>query len=177
MDEESQSRVTQLLGWGIGLAVVGFGGFVASLMGATVQRMQSHGRDVSLYFYCALAILTFLAGLGMVVVGLLMGAGHAFGSNRNMPEQKSGAVYVVAVVITDKRGEYVYDMSMHDPDDLRYFVQIRFPNGTAREFETAYEVATTVGEGLYGNITYQGKWLSSFERVLVDVQRPVPPRW
>lgn len=162
---------------GAALAVLGLGGFVFALVGATLQRVQTHGRDVSLYFFCALGILAFLIGVGMVIAGLMMGAGHAFGNDRRMPVQKAGPVYIVAVVMTDKRHEHVFDMTMHDPEDLRYFVQVRFPDGTARELETAYEVMAGVGEGLYGNITYQGKWLSSFERVLVDVQRPVPPRW
>lgn len=177
MDEESQSRVTQMLGWGIGLMVVGLGGFVVSLVGATLQRAQTHGREVGLYFFCAIAILMFLAGLGLLIGGLMMGAGHAFGNDRRMPVQTAGPVYIVAVVITDKRHETVFDITMYDPEDLRYYVQVKFPDGTAREFETAYEVISTIGEGLYGTIRYQGKWLSSFDRVLVDVQRPVPPRW
>lgn len=51
---------------------------------------------------------------------------------------------------------------MFDDNDLRCYVQVEFPNGHKREFETHRVVLGAIGEGMRGTITYQGKWLSKF---------------
>ena len=54
------------------------------------------------------------------------------------------------------------DPEFHDPAELRYLVQFEIPGRGKVELEAAAEVFNQVGEGMNGNIIYQGRWLNQF---------------
>ncbi|MES1147488.1 MAG: hypothetical protein ABUL49_01930 [bacterium] len=172
MEDESQSRIAQFIGFGVALIVASLVGFFLAYIGGVARAVQSSGKDTNLFFFCALAVFGFVLGVGLVITGLVLGGKEAFGNNAKKPMQRGGPVYIVACLVMDRKNEPVFDAEMYDVEDLRFYVQVKFADGTAKEFETAYEVMGTIGEGMWGYIVYQGKWLNSFERILVDPQRP-----
>jgi hypothetical protein len=109
-----------------------------------------------------MAVVLFPLGLVMVVAGMAMGWGEAFGDPSKKPIQRASGVYVVAKVVADKRANPVIDPEFHDPADLRYLVQVEFANRSKAEFECAGEVFNGIGEGMNGDIVYQGRWLNQF---------------
>lgn len=103
------------------------------------------------------------AGILLVVIGLGAGWSEAFGDPRKKPIQRAYGIYVIAKLIVDKRSEPVMDPEALDPSELRYLVQIDLKdNKGKKEFETSGEVFNQVGEGMDGDIVYQGRWLSQF---------------
>ena len=177
MEDESQSRIAQCIGFGVALIVIGLVGFGLMYLAGMMRAFQTSGRDTNLFVFSGMAVLAVLLGLGLVITGLLMGGKEAFGNDRNKPQQRGGPVYIVACLTMNRQNDPIFDASIYDPDELRFYVQVKFADGTAKEYETAYEVMGTIGEGMWGYIVYQGKWLSSFEKILVDVQRPTPSKY
>ena len=106
--------------------------------------------------------LLLLAGLVLIGVGIATGWGSAFGDPRKRPVQQASGVYVIAKVIVDDQAQHVFEPSVYNPDELKFLIQIRFPNGKSVEFETSPDVYDEVGEGMMGDILHQGKWLSQF---------------
>lgn len=153
---------------GIILVLVGIGLTVGAMAVGAQQAVNTLGRNQSLLQLSGLPLLLVILGIAFAGIGLLIGASQAFSNDRMAPVQKASAVYVVACIAANELGEHVFEPDMYDPEDIRYYVQVRMADGATREFETAREVVDTLGEGLWGNITYQGRWLSSFERILVD---------
>ena len=172
MEDESQSRIAQLIGFGVVLIVLGLIGFGVMFVGGVFRAMQTSGKDTNLFVFSSAAAIAVLVGIGMLVAGLVMGGREAFGDNSKQPQQRGGPVYVVACLVMDRQNEPVFDAEMFDEDELRFYVQVKFADGTPKEFETAQDVMGSIGEGMWGYIVYQGKWLNGFERILVDPQRP-----
>jgi hypothetical protein len=109
-----------------------------------------------------LGLIMLPIGVILVVVGLASGWGEAFGDPSKKPVQQATDVYVIAKVVADKRANPVVDPGFHDPDDLRYLVQINVQGRGKVEFETAGAVFDGIGEGMHGDIVYQGRWLNQF---------------
>ena len=101
--------------------------------------------------------------IGIAIMGIAGGWGSAFGDPRKKPIQQASGVYIIAKVIVDDQAQPVLEPSVYNPDELKYLIQIRFANGRTVEFETSPEVFDEVGEGMYGDIVHQGKWLSRFQ--------------
>jgi hypothetical protein len=120
-----------------------------------------------------LALLIAPVGIVLVAVGLIAGWAEAFGDSSKRPVQRADGVYVIAKVVSDRRANPVVDPEFHDPADLRYHVQFEFQGNKKVELETAPEVFDQVGEGMNGNIVYQGRWLNQFTFVPRSGDRPI----
>ena len=144
----------------IGLCIVGLAVFM--FLFSTILRIGL-GQGVS----------TVLFVLGVIVagIGLLSGWSEAFGDSSKKPVQRADGVYVIAKVIADKRANPVIDPEFHEPEELRYLVQFDVPGRGKIELECAAEVFNQVGEGMNGNILYQGRWLNQFAFVPRGDQR------
>ena len=156
---------------GVVMAVAGIILTVAFLILGGMAMVGSAGRNLGMYRMATLPMFITIFGIILVVIGLFSGAKEAWGDHRKQPVRQAGPCYVISCQPFVGETEMVFDVDMYDPSELRWFIKMRFPNGSTREFETAPEVVSTLGEGLWGNITYQGRWLSGFQRVLVDRQR------
>lgn len=109
-----------------------------------------------------LGLLGFPVGLVLTIMGLASGWGEAFGDPSKKPVTRANNAYVIAKVVADKKANPVIDPEFHDPSELRYLVQMEVPARGKIEFETASEVFNLIGEGMSGDIVYQGRWLSQF---------------
>lgn len=100
-------------------------------------------------------------GIGLCIYALASGWKTAFGNPAKHPIERAAGVYIVAKIMLDDNKDQVYNMDAHEPTELEFFVQINI-NGKTREFVTPFEVFEQVGEGMNGDIVYQGRWLSQF---------------
>lgn len=151
MDEKGkkQSRVTWTVFAGlacIAVAIILF--FISAVLFIDIGKVM--------------AIFLLPVGVVLVAIGLLSGWSEAFGDPSKRPIQRANGVYVIAKVIADKRANPVIDPKFHDPSELRYLVQFEMPGRSKVELETAAEVFNRIGEGMNGDIVYQGRWLNQF---------------
>lgn len=109
------------------------------------------------------ALFIILIGLAMAGIGVYYGLTQTFGDDRKRPVTIEEGVYVMNIIVTDRQGEHVFNPEMFDDHEIRFFIQIAFPDGRREEFETNRHVAESMGEGMRGKITYQGKWMNQFE--------------
>ena len=145
-DTDKQKLVVKLIVGGVVCVPVGgifvfFGGVVGMIFG----------------------LLLMPAGLILVIVGLVTGWRSAFGDPRKRPIQEASGVYVIAKVVIDDQAQHVLEPSVYDPEELKFIVRIRLASGKQTEFETSIEVYDEIGEGMFGDIIHQGKWLSQFK--------------
>lgn len=160
MDADKQKRIALLIGAGAVLFFVGLLLWFMMLGGGAAAAAKQGDPTMLLYSGLPLGI-TFI-GLIVASIGLYMGWKSAFVDHSIMPLHEVPNVYIIAALIMDKQGERVFDEDMHAPEDIRRYVQVRFPDGTARELETAQEVFHGLGEGQQGLASIQGQWLSKF---------------
>lgn len=154
---EHQSRITGFVIGGIAAIIVGILGFMFTAMGGGLFGSQAAAMATAGFF-----ILCGLGGAGLLVAAAVIGGREAFGSNEGKPVQSAENVYIISTLIPNESHDPIYDPDMYDEEDLRCYVQIEFASGRKQEFETNLAVLSTIGEGMRGTITYQGKWLSSF---------------
>lgn len=117
---------------------------------------------LNIYFGVIFGMLLIPIGVVVVILGLATGWGEAFGDPSKKPIRREMNVYVIAKIIADSNAELVVDPEFYDPEELSHLVQIQFQGGRKVEFETAPEVYDEIGEGMSGDIIYQGKWLNQF---------------
>lgn len=138
------------------LVMVGGGLVIAGVMMAVISMM------IWLPFGLVAGSILVPLGIVLIVAGLASGWGEAFGDPSKKPVRRETNVYIVAKIIADKKAEIVIDPEFYDAEELRHLVQIEFQNGRKVEFETAPQVYDDIGEGMNGDIVYQGKWLNQF---------------
>lgn len=107
-------------------------------------------------------IVMMVIGVILFIIGMASGWGEAFGDPRKKPLRREMNVYVIAKYITDNKAEFIFDPEFHDPEELKHVVKLQFSGGQKVEFETSPQVFDDVGDGMSGDIVYQGKWLSQF---------------
>lgn len=118
--------------------------------------------DLTMLTYSGLPL--GLCGIGAVtaLAGLFIGFRTAFAKDSSAPVIESPDTYIIACSVLDKRGELVFEPQMYDPEELFYYVQVQFPDGTKKELRTLSEVFYQLGEGQRGTAQHQGKWLGKF---------------
>ena len=159
-DDRRQRTVAHLIIAGVvvlGLSCVllflgSFGGMVA------IMRRG----DLSWFLLTGVSVLGGFLGLGLIVAGLAQGWKGAFVNAAKAPVQVEHEAYVVAKMVMDKNHQNVFEEDMHDPQDLRYYVQVLLKSGRRVELRTAPEVFHSFGEGMRGTAEFQGDWLSRF---------------
>lgn len=123
------------------------------------------GGGVSI-FLRGITLLMPILGVLMIFAGLYIGYQNTWGTkNAEKPVRTAEGAYIMSILVTDRKGEMVFDPEFYEPKDLKYLVQIRFANGSKEEFETDPLVLSSLGEGMKGRAHFQGKWLCQFEPV------------
>ncbi len=142
-DVTQQKQVVALIT--IGFVITFIGGFVYALTLGVIPLL-----------------LSFI-GLGTAGWGIALGFKTAGADSANRPIEVADNAQIMNILVVNTRGEHVFDPEMYDPHELTYLVQILMPTGKRIEFETHPNSLETMGEGMRGRITYQGKWLNKFE--------------
>lgn len=140
-------------------------------------------------------ILTVLAGTGSVPEGSIVPvsvAAFALGAlcfpaaifigwknvgmrDSGKPIMREPNSYIISCRIETKRYEPVYEPDMYDPSELDRLVQVLFKNGEKFEFTTDHETFNTIGEGMVGVLTYQGRKILRFEPDLKESAKKFTP--
>jgi hypothetical protein len=108
---------------------------------------------------------------GFIAVAWSLTSGHAkLREDRTAAKKSAENVQVMARFGINHLGEMLFTIEDVDIPDLRYYVRILFPDGRQGEFETAFPLFCQCGEGMWGDITFEGDWLSSF------TPRTAPPK-
>ena len=168
---KEQSKFLTLTGLGVALIVIGVALFILGAMGDARVDPES---NMSARW---IRVVVFPVGLGVVGFALCMwalvfGLKIGFGRDDKAPVKVVRGASIIAAFIDSKEGR-VFDPDMFDPADLWYFVHVHLPTGEKLEFKTSESVFSTLGEGLKGTVTYQGKWLGKFEReILAPDEQP-----
>jgi hypothetical protein len=172
------NRVVLLTGGSL-LAIVFGIGFI--LFGGTFgigAAFATRGENVGGFVMVGLGLLLILAGMAGGIWALIMGLKEGMGNDSTKPVEVAKGVSIISKLVLDKAHSPVFEPEHYDPDEIDYLVQVKFANGSKEEFKTSPECFATIGEGLNGEITYQGKWLSRFvmERKPDTSQgRDIPP--
>lgn len=156
----SQQKIAKLAFIGGAMMVVGFMGFVVMAVAGALVRGPG---GMIIQVAAGLCVLVFLAGMIMGVVGLMQGLHKVAQDDSKAPVFTSEDVFILTKLILDEKHEAVYDPEMYEPEDLRRYVQVQFANGRKEEFQAPTDVFNSIGEGMRGTITHQGKWISGFQ--------------
>lgn len=116
-------------------------------------------------------VVGFPIGVGLVGVGLCLwalvgGLKFAYGRDDKAQVRVVRGAYIIAAFIESREGR-VFDPEMFAPEDLTYYVHVHLGPGEKAELKTSRAVFDTIGEGLKGTVTFQGKWLGKFEREIL----------
>ncbi len=155
--------------WGmvVGGFLLALGSFIMIIVvvGDGSFRWVFGGQNLEGHNFLAYLMLG-LVGVGvlMLVAGLLYGLVSSRSNDAKKPIKKVQGVQIIAMLINNEDDQPIYDVNMYDPHELRCYVQIVMPDGERREFKTDYNLLQNMGEGLTGDITFQGRWLCSFEK-------------
>ncbi len=152
-----QKKVLWLLLGGLGIMSCGCcSGFFVSA-GAT-------GNSFAGNLFLILFGMISLFGLGLTIWGGVLAFQNSYGNSATKPMRVEHGVYIMNILILNRDGDHVFDPEMYPPEELKYIVQIALASGQRIELETHPLVVQTMGEGMRGTVTYQGNWLSKFER-------------
>lgn len=160
MEADKQKKIAFLVGTGGVMFVVGI--FFWFLMVGGGSAAAAKQGDVSMLLLAGLPLGISILGLFVAFAGLMVGWKAAFADDSGKEPRDLEGAYIIAAFILDRKGDKVFDVDMHDPDDVRYYLQIRLTDGSAREVETAPGLFASIGEGMTGTATVQGRWLSGF---------------
>lgn len=141
-------------------------GLIAMGFGATLLLVGFVGGSTPLILVGGLLDL-----LGFVSVAWSLTSGHAkLREDRTASKKLATGIQVMARFGINQLGEMLFTIEDVDIPELRYYVRVLFPDGRQAEFETAFPVFCAAGEGMWGDIAYEGDWLSSF------TPRPAPAK-
>ncbi len=160
MDTQKQKRIAVLVTTG---AIMFFGGIVFwfILVGGGASNLIGQGNPLILML-AGLPIGITILGLLVAGYGLYLGWQAAFSDDTKDILRTSEGCYIIAALVLNSESQPVYDIDMYDESEIHRFIQIRFADGSAREYEVGLELFSRLGEGMRGVATTQGKKLHDF---------------
>ncbi|MDI9638965.1 DUF2500 family protein [Kamptonema cortianum] len=161
MNSRQQIQVIGLCVLGAGLLVITVLAFVFGAA-ADARYVDVENRAQSLWVALGVPAIFFAGSVASFIAAFVIGSRTAWQQDSKAPLTRIPNVYVVAKLAESKDG-HVFDLDMHDPSELKYFVQVKFENGESQEYRTSAAVYSSIGEGMRGTIFVQGTWLAAFE--------------
>ena len=154
-----------------GCATTLFGGLLFGMVffGGLLRMRETQGADIGQLLGAAFFLLIALAGMAMMVLGLVSGfkfsAGGDAGAMKHLPE-----VVVVSRFAMNEVGEMIFTDFEYDAPGGKLYVQLRYPDGHVEEMRTAWGVFSQCGEGMRGAAMVKGTWLSSFAPMITEAE-------
>ena len=158
-EEFNQKLITFFLISGALLIVLGLVGFV--MVFAVIPL-------------AALCALMVLGGIGLIGASIFYGISFEKSSQKG-PEVTEPNCRVMARYGVNSRNEIISSDWATEADDFKPYVRLHSPRKGAMEFQCAFPVWDQCGEGMMGDATIQGRWLSSFKPYVGGV--PSPPQY
>lgn len=169
LNPKGEKLVSRLLLGGCGLTLVA-GVLLAMVLAQGIgQLASSNGKDAGGIVMASMVFLAVLAGIGMMIAGLVMGLKLSVGkedrSDRHLPD-----VTIASRFALTEHGEMIFSNFEYDAPGGKLYVQIRFPDGHIEEMRTAWAVFCQCGEGMRGAALVRGSWLSSFAPIIARAE-------
>ena len=147
---------------GIALIALGLALFGVLLLGGLAAIASPRNGDKTLFSLSGLPIgLTFL-GLGMTGYALYLMWWIPRSASLKTTISDYPGVYVVSRFAFDRQQLMQFPTSHDEEMDLKYYVQIQWPDGRRAELRTRPETYFATGEGMIGTASIQGDWLGKF---------------
>ncbi len=107
----------------------------------------------------------WLSGVGAVlaVAGAALGLREGYRPDHRAPIVRLEASSVVSILLQTKDGRPVFELEHAEPDDVDCYVRVLHRDGRRVEYRTDPALSQAIGEGAYGAVTAQGRWLLAFE--------------
>lgn len=137
------SVICEILGW---MLLIMFG-----------TNFAAKGAAVAFGWFGALLIV---AGIVMLIVALLAGIAHGKAEASGPERTLQGARVLTRYGIAPGGTEYLMDWQY--TDDTNYYVKLQHPQVGTMEYRCAAPVFANCPDGVVGEATVQGKWLSRF---------------
>ena len=161
MNESKQKKVGCLAGAGCLLVVFGFFSTGLLVAGGAARLKYTQGTDSSMLLSAAVGAILMFIGVILIAWAIVYGI-LAAKSGRSKQIFRYPNCFVVSRFAVNSAGIDVYDAYDGPDDDLKYYVQLKLPDGKNEEYRCAYEVFLCAGEGMRGEAVAQGSWLSQF---------------
>lgn len=163
MTDESRQKFVGCLMFGGALLVVVGGLLTVMLFGGAALRMaNTQGKDPSLLIAAGIGPLFILMGFAMAIGGLVWG----FAVNRKAanasPITYPGSRVLARYALMPGSDEMVFSMIDPTVEGIRFFAQLRLPDGRTPELRCPYALFESLGEGMVGSATVQGDWIGAF---------------
>ena len=161
-----------------GGAVMVVGGALLTVMlmgGAAVRMANTQGKDPSGLALAGLGPLTILIGVLMVVSGLVWGFVVNRKAANSPPVTYPGSRVLARYALMPGTSEMMFSGFDPSHEGIRFYAQLRLPDGRTPELQCAFPVFERLGEGMVGVATVQGDWIGAFAPTTPDVtQAPSP---
>lgn len=118
--------------------------------------------DFTLYLLAGLPLILVIGGVIAAGLGLGIGWRYALSDDTTDQIREFPGCYIIALLILDHKSEKVFDVDLHSPDDVFWYAQVRQSDGNCRELRLDPNLYATLGEGMQGTASIQGKWLVAF---------------
>lgn len=150
---------------GFGSIVFGFMVLWLFTLGGALRFLNSKGSDGLMYTLKGLGFVPIVAGVAMVVTGLVQGfrASRAAQVGTGKAVYRDPGVRVIARFGLDDEGRTIFEgWQIEQQDKPKYLVKLEHSDGRIAEYYTRPEVWMRCGEGMRGEALFDGGWLGGF---------------
>lgn len=173
-DESRQKAVGCLVLGGAGLFAFGVLLTVMLLGSASLTMAKSQGKDPSMLILSGIGPLVLLLGLFTAIGGLVWGFSINRKESNAPPVRYPGSRVLARYALMPGTDEMMFSNFHPDDEGIRFFAQLRLPDGRTPELQCAYPVFECMGEGMWGDATVQGNWIGAFAPTRPPPSDPEP---
>jgi len=161
-DEGRQKAVGCLVLAGAVMVVVG--GLLTIMLfgGASLRMEQSHGQDPSMLVLTGIGPLVIILGFILAISGIVWGFAINRLAMKSPPILYPNSLVLARYAMMPGTDEMMFSDFHPEDEGIRFFAQLRLPDGRTPELQCPYVVFEQLGEGMWGEATVQGDWIGAF---------------
>lgn len=137
--------------------------------GGVSYAASPYGGSAILSQYSWLFLVSFVAGIVMIMMALGTGLRSGYSRRETEPRRRVEGCVILARYAEDSYGQRLFSESDIDPDICKFYAHVARPDGRRMELKTSWDMFRSLGEGTKGTIEHQGDWLGGF---VPDPRRP-----
>lgn len=161
-DESRQKGVGCLMFAGVLLFAIGALLTLVLFGGGALRMANTQGKDPSLLIVAGFGPLFILLGIGLAIGGLVWGLAVNRKAANSPPMTYPGSRVLARYALLPGTDEMMFEDMDPTLEGIRFFAQMRLPDGRTPELRCPYPVFQLLGEGMVGTATVQGDWIGSF---------------
>ncbi len=110
-----------------------------------------------------ISVGAFILGALCFPAAIILGWKSVGVRDSSRPVMREPNSYIISCRVETKQRQQVFDVDMYEEHELERLVQVLFRNGEKFEFLTDAATYDTIGEGMVGVLTFQGRRILKFE--------------